>query len=176
MSNICSLSMGNTHNNVEFGVLQKTSKQSLISIFFHIGEGGHPPPIPTHPPLGTSSLDHGIHPSLHELDPQVSQIRPCPPPPPYVAMPLSTYIIWIKVLICEIYMAIMCTVIHMFHELTTYVEYMCLLSSWTVIGLLFSSWIVNGPLFSSWTVNSTPSLWPSCMRMTFWDSLILQTG
>ena len=31
MSNICSLSMDNTHNNVEFGVLQKTSKQSLIS-------------------------------------------------------------------------------------------------------------------------------------------------
>ena len=38
---------------------------------------------------------------------------------------------------------------------------MCLLSSWTVIGLLFSSWTVNGPLFSSWTVNSIPSLWPS---------------
>ena len=34
MSNICSLSMENTQNNVEFGVLQKTSKQSLISFFF----------------------------------------------------------------------------------------------------------------------------------------------
>ena len=31
MSNICSLSMDNTHNNDEFGMLQKTSKQSLIS-------------------------------------------------------------------------------------------------------------------------------------------------
>ena len=50
MSNICSLSMDNTHNNVEFGVLQKTSKQSLISIFLLNREGGGhplPPPIPT---------------------------------------------------------------------------------------------------------------------------------
>ena len=47
MSNICSLSMDNTHNNVEFGVLQKTSKQSLISIFVYLGRGGHLPPIPT---------------------------------------------------------------------------------------------------------------------------------
>ena len=38
MSNICPLSMENTHNNVEFGVLQKTSKHSLISIFFYIGK------------------------------------------------------------------------------------------------------------------------------------------
>ena len=30
MSNICPLSMENKHDNVEFGVLQKTSKQSLI--------------------------------------------------------------------------------------------------------------------------------------------------
>ena len=47
MSNICSFSMANTHNNVEFGVLQKTYKQSLISIFFKIREGGNHPPIPT---------------------------------------------------------------------------------------------------------------------------------
>ena len=44
MSNICSLSMDNTHNNVEFGVLQKTSKQSLISMFFYIGRGDTPLP------------------------------------------------------------------------------------------------------------------------------------
>ena len=46
MSNICSLSMDNTHNNVEFGVFQKTSKQSLISIFFYIGRGDTPLPYP----------------------------------------------------------------------------------------------------------------------------------
>ena len=36
------MSILNTHNNVEFGVLQKTSKQSLISIFFYIGRGDTP--------------------------------------------------------------------------------------------------------------------------------------
>ena len=46
MSNICSLSMENTHTNVEFWVIQKTSKQSLISIFFYIGRGPHPLPYP----------------------------------------------------------------------------------------------------------------------------------
>ena len=46
MSNICSFSMENTHNNVEFGVLQKTSKQSLILIFFQIGRGDTPLPYP----------------------------------------------------------------------------------------------------------------------------------
>ena len=48
--------MDNTHNNVEFGVLQKTSKQSLISIFFYIKRGDTPLPYP--PALGTSSLDY----------------------------------------------------------------------------------------------------------------------
>ena len=67
MSNICSFSMENTHNNVEFGVLQKTSKQSLILIFFQIGRGKTP--FHTHPPLGTSFLDQGLRPCLHKLDP-----------------------------------------------------------------------------------------------------------
>ena len=43
MSNICSFSMENTHHNVEFGVLQKTSKQSLISIFFNCLHKLEPP-------------------------------------------------------------------------------------------------------------------------------------
>ena len=59
MSNICSLSMDNTHNNVEFGVLQKTSKQSLISIFFYIGRGDTLDYTKTGPP------------------PTISWIRPC---------------------------------------------------------------------------------------------------
>ena len=37
--------MENTHKSVEFRVPQKTSKQSLFSIFFHIGRGDmHAPP------------------------------------------------------------------------------------------------------------------------------------
>ena len=73
MSNICPISMENTHNNVEFGVIQKTSKQSLISIFFYIGRGDTPPPpLPYPPPLGISSLDQGLRPCLH---------KPYPPPP-----------------------------------------------------------------------------------------------
>ena len=61
-----------------FGVLQKTSKQSLISIFFYIGGGT--PLSHTHPPLGTSSLDQGLRPCLHKLD----------PPPPRPQFPRST--------------------------------------------------------------------------------------
>ena len=81
MSNICSFSMENTHNNVEFGVLQKTSKQSLILIFFQIGRGDTP--SHTHPPLGTSSLDQGLCPCLHKLDPPTQNFLdpPLPPPP-----------------------------------------------------------------------------------------------
>ena len=32
--------------NTDFGVLQKSSKRFLISIFFTSGQGGHPPPCP----------------------------------------------------------------------------------------------------------------------------------
>ena len=62
---------------MEFGVLQKTSKQSLISNFFYIERGDTP--SHTHPPLGTSSLDQGLRPCLLKLDPPsiISWIRPC---------------------------------------------------------------------------------------------------
>ena len=53
--------MENAHNNVEFGVLQKTSKQSLISIFFYIGRGN----TPSHSPLLTQTRP----PTHHFLDP-----------------------------------------------------------------------------------------------------------
>ena len=61
MSYICSLGIENTHTNVEFGVLHKTSKQSLISIFFY---KARPSPLltqtrPPHPPGGGGVL--GIH-------------------------------------------------------------------------------------------------------------------
>ena len=63
------------------------------------------------------------HPCLHELDPPPHNFLDPPlPPPPYLAMPLSTNIFGMKGLVCEIYMAIMCTIIHVFHELTTCVE------------------------------------------------------
>ena len=67
MSNICSFSMENTHNNVEFGVLQKTSKQSLISILFNIGRGDTPLP---YPPPGRNFVPRSrLCPCLHKLDP-----------------------------------------------------------------------------------------------------------
>ena len=86
MSSICSFSMEKTHTNVEFGVLQKTSKQSLISIFFQIGRGT--PPSHTHPPLGTSSLDQGLRPCLHQLDPPPTH-NFLDPPLPFAAYVLT---------------------------------------------------------------------------------------
>ena len=77
MSNICSFSMENTHNNVEFGVLQKTSKQSLILIFFQIGRGETPLPYPpparhfvytnSTPPPTQNVLDPPLTGELYEI-------------------------------------------------------------------------------------------------------------
>ena len=76
--------MDNTHNNVEFGVLQKTSKQSLISIFFYIGTGGHPPPIPT-------PARHFVPRS--RASPLLTQTRPPPPTHNFLDPPLVQYIV-----------------------------------------------------------------------------------
>ena len=78
MSNICSFSMENTHNNVEFGVLQKTSKQSLILIFFLIGRGDTPPPIPTpRSALRPSIKGFALVYTNSTPPPIISYIRPC---------------------------------------------------------------------------------------------------
>ena len=109
-------------------MLQKTSKQSLISIFFHIGRGDTP--SHTHPrsklPPSIMSFALAYSNSTHNfLD---------PPLPPYLAMPPSTNVIWINrginVLICEIYMAIMCTctVIHV-----SWIDNMCWINVFIIL-------------------------------------------
>ena len=62
--------------NTDFGVLQKSSKHFLISIFFHIGRGGHPPPSPSpRSPLRASNKGFALvydklRPPFHQiLDP-----------------------------------------------------------------------------------------------------------
>ena len=82
MSNIWSLSMANTHNNVEFGVLQKTSKQSLISIFFYIRRGDTPLP---YPPPARNFVPRS------RASPLLRQIRPPPPTRSFLDPPLIVY-------------------------------------------------------------------------------------
>ena len=67
--------------NTDFGVLQKSSKHFLISIFFYLGKGGHPLPVP--PPLGTSCLIQGFRKNV-------------PPPPAryFVPRTMSTYLFY----------------------------------------------------------------------------------
>ena len=68
--------MENTHKSVEFGMLQKTSKQSLI--FFCIGMGdtpSHTPPPPPGTPLDTT-VSLLLYPLATMQRPHCGEIQP----------------------------------------------------------------------------------------------------
>ena len=87
----------------DFGVLQKSSKHFLISIFFHMGREGHPPPWPTpRSPLRASNKGFALVYDNSRPPSTKSWIRHWYVIAWYVAYVIAWYVAYVYRMVCSI--------------------------------------------------------------------------